>query len=80
MIADAVSEVLTLQAGDIEDTPDFGSGAGKVKILLDINRVFAGAGSGLPRIVVSSLVKDFVVCPRLTACFPKGGAEDESCC
>ncbi len=26
VIVDAVSEVLTLQAGDIEDTPDFGSG------------------------------------------------------
>src|SRR5579864_9261992 len=26
IIVDGVSEVLTLQAGDIEDTPDFGSG------------------------------------------------------
>jgi purine-binding chemotaxis protein CheW len=47
-IVDEVSEVLTLTPADIEDTPDFGSGAttryilgmakvkGKVKILLDI--------------------------------------------
>ena len=53
VIVDAVSEVLTLQAGDIEDTPDFGSGVatpyllgmakikGKVKILLDINMVLS---------------------------------------
>jgi purine-binding chemotaxis protein CheW len=51
VIVDAVSEVLTLQASDIEDTPDFGSGVaipyllgmakvkGQVKILVDINRV-----------------------------------------
>jgi purine-binding chemotaxis protein CheW len=62
VIVDEVSEVLTLQAGDIENTPDFGSGVaipyllglakikGKVKILLDINRVLsveeaAGLGS-----------------------------------
>jgi purine-binding chemotaxis protein CheW len=62
VIVDAVSEVLTLQASDIENTPDFGSGVaipyllgmakikGKVKILLDINRVLsveeaAGLGS-----------------------------------
>jgi purine-binding chemotaxis protein CheW len=49
VIVDAVSEVLNLQASDIEDTPDFGTGValpyllgmakikGKVKILLDIN-------------------------------------------
>ncbi len=49
VIVDAVSEVLNLQATDIEDTPDFGTGValpyllgmakvkGKVKILLDIN-------------------------------------------
>jgi purine-binding chemotaxis protein CheW len=49
VIVDAVSEVLTLQPSDIEDTPDFGTGValpyllgmakikGKVKILLDIN-------------------------------------------
>jgi purine-binding chemotaxis protein CheW len=51
IIVDCVSEVLTLQTTDIEDTPDFGSGVetpyllgmakikGKVKILLDINMV-----------------------------------------
>jgi purine-binding chemotaxis protein CheW len=61
-IVDQLSEVLTLQAGDIENTPDSGSGVaipyllgmakikGKVKILLDINRVLpvqeaAGLGS-----------------------------------
>ena len=48
---DEVSEVLTMAAGDIEDTPDFGANVetgyilgmakikGKVKILLDINEV-----------------------------------------
>jgi purine-binding chemotaxis protein CheW len=53
IIVDGVSEVLTLQASDIEDTPDFGYGVeipylmgmakikGKVKILLDINMVFS---------------------------------------
>lgn len=52
IIVDGVSEVLTLQASEIEDTPDFGNGAetpyilgmakikNRVKILLDINRVF----------------------------------------
>jgi purine-binding chemotaxis protein CheW len=52
IIVDGVSEVLTLLAADIEDTPDFGNGIetpyilgmakikSKVKILLDINRVF----------------------------------------
>lgn len=51
IIVDEVSEVVTMSAGDIEDTPDFGSGAdtayilgmakikGKVKILLDIDQV-----------------------------------------
>lgn len=51
IIVDGVSEVLTLQAADIEDTPDFGNGVetpyilgmakikNKVKILLDINMV-----------------------------------------
>ena len=51
IIVDAVSEVLNLTAGDIENTPDFGRGAevpyllgmanvkDKVKILLDIDRV-----------------------------------------
>jgi purine-binding chemotaxis protein CheW len=53
VIVDAVSEVLTLQSGEIENTPDFGSGVatpyllgmakikGKVKILLDIDKVLA---------------------------------------
>ena len=55
IIVDAVSEVLNLVAGDIEDTPDFGDGCGssamyllgmakvkgKVKILLDIDRVLS---------------------------------------
>lgn len=55
IIVDAVSEVLNLAAADIEDTPDFGDGAnsaasyllgmakvkGKVKILLDIDRVLS---------------------------------------
>jgi len=51
IIVDGVSEVLTIQSSDIEDTPDFGMGVatpyllglakikGKVKILLDIDRV-----------------------------------------
>lgn len=51
IVVDEVSEVLTMSAGDIEDTPDFGSSVatdyilgmakikGKVKILLDIDRV-----------------------------------------
>jgi purine-binding chemotaxis protein CheW len=54
VIVDAVSEVLNLQAADIEDTPDFGPGValpyllgmakikGKVKILLDIQAALAG--------------------------------------
>jgi purine-binding chemotaxis protein CheW len=53
VIVDAVSEVLTLQPGEIENTPDFGSGVatpyllglakikGKVKILLDIEVVLS---------------------------------------
>lgn len=53
VIVDAVSEVLTLQGSEIEDTPDFGSGVatpyllgmakikGKVKILLDIDRLLS---------------------------------------
>ncbi len=61
IIVDGVSEVLTLQAADIEDTPDFGNGVetpyilgmakikGKVKILLDINMVLtAQEMQGLP--------------------------------
>ncbi len=51
IIVDGVAEVLTLNAADIEDTPDFGPGVvtpylrgmakvkGKVKILLDIDQV-----------------------------------------
>jgi purine-binding chemotaxis protein CheW len=51
VVVDEVSEVLTMQGADIEDTPDFGRGVatpyllgmakikGKVKILLDINMV-----------------------------------------
>jgi len=55
IVVDEVSEVLNLAAGDIEDTPDFGDGTGsatsyllgmakvkgKVKILLDIDRVLS---------------------------------------
>jgi purine-binding chemotaxis protein CheW len=51
---DGVAEVLNLAPSDIEDTPDFGDGSatpyllgmakvkGKVKILLEIERVLAG--------------------------------------
>lgn len=56
IVVDEVSEVLNLSAADIEDTPDFGTGThlagsyllgmakvkGKVKILLDIDRVLNG--------------------------------------
>jgi len=53
VIVDEVSEVLSLQAADIEDTPDFGRGVatpyllgmaktkGKVVVLLDINRLMS---------------------------------------
>ena len=53
VVVDEVSEVVTLASADIEDTPDFGRGIstpyilgmakakGKVKILLDINRVMS---------------------------------------
>jgi len=53
VVVDEVCEVVTLQSGDIEDTPDFGHGVatpyllgmakqkGKVKILLDINKVMS---------------------------------------
>ncbi|HLH19403.1 MAG TPA: chemotaxis protein CheW [Bryobacteraceae bacterium] len=53
VVVDGVSEVLTLSASEIEDTPDFGEGfaahyllgmakvKGKVKILLDIDRVLS---------------------------------------
>jgi purine-binding chemotaxis protein CheW len=55
VIVDGVSEVLTIAVSDIEDTPDFGSGAptpyllglakikNKVKILLDIDQVAGSA-------------------------------------
>ena len=51
LVVDGVSEVLSISGGDIEDTPDFGSGThspyllgmakikGRVKILLDIDQV-----------------------------------------
>jgi len=53
VIVDQVSEVLSLQVADIEDTPDFGRGVvtpyllgmaktkGKVIVLLDINRLMS---------------------------------------
>jgi len=53
IVVDGVSEVLNLAGGDIEDTPEFGSGVvtpyilgmakskGKVKILLDIDQVLS---------------------------------------
>jgi purine-binding chemotaxis protein CheW len=53
IVVDCVSEVLNLAASDIEDTPDFGEevstryllgmakSKGKVKILLDIDRVLS---------------------------------------
>lgn len=53
LIVDGVSEVLNLNAGDIEDTPDFGRGIetpyilgmaktkGKVRMLLDIEQVLS---------------------------------------
>jgi len=55
IVVDGVAEVLNLSAADIEDTPDFGDGTsapyllgmakvkGKVKILLEIDRVLATA-------------------------------------
>jgi purine-binding chemotaxis protein CheW len=65
IIVDGVSEVVTLAAGDIEDTPDFGRGVatpyllgmakikGAVKILLDINMVMtASEFSGLADVTV----------------------------
>jgi len=54
IVVDGVAEVLNLATADIEDTPNFGSGAdssyllgmakvkGKVKILLDIDQVLGG--------------------------------------
>ena len=53
IVVDAVSEVMNIKAGDIEDTPNFGSSlntdyilgvaktGGKVKILLDIAKVLS---------------------------------------
>jgi purine-binding chemotaxis protein CheW len=53
VIVDGVNEVLTMQEGEIEDTPQFGDDLrvdyilgmakikGKVKILLDIDRVLS---------------------------------------
>lgn len=53
LIVDSVEEVVTLSAGDIEPTPDFGANAniayllgmakvkGQVKMLLDLDRVIA---------------------------------------
>ena len=53
IVVDGVSEVLNLAGGDIEDTPEFGSGVvtpyilgmakskGTVKILLDIDQVLS---------------------------------------
>jgi purine-binding chemotaxis protein CheW len=53
IVVDGVAEVLNLAVADIEDTPDFGDGTttpyllgmakvkGKVKILLEIDRVLA---------------------------------------
>jgi purine-binding chemotaxis protein CheW len=55
LIVDGVSEVLNITGAEIEDTPDFGSGTpapyllcmakikGKVKILLDIDKVMESA-------------------------------------
>lgn len=54
LVVDAVSEVANIRGGEIEDTPNFGSGnqagyikgmakiAGGVKILLDIDRILTG--------------------------------------
>jgi purine-binding chemotaxis protein CheW len=54
IIVDEVSEVLSMNAADIEDTPDFGASVdtgyilgmakvkGRVKILLDIDKVLSG--------------------------------------
>ncbi|MFZ5450995.1 MAG: chemotaxis protein CheW [Thermodesulfobacteriota bacterium] len=54
LVVDAVSEVANIKGGEIEETPNFGSGnhigfikgmakiAGGVKILLDIDRILTG--------------------------------------
>jgi len=59
IVVDGVVEVLNLAAADIEDTPDFGNGAaapcllgmakvkGKVKILLDIDKVLTSQDLGV---------------------------------
>jgi purine-binding chemotaxis protein CheW len=59
IVVDAVSEVMNIKAGDIEDTPNFGSRlnteyilgmakiGGKVKILLDIGNVLNSEGLSL---------------------------------
>ncbi|MFY9723969.1 MAG: chemotaxis protein CheW [Bryobacteraceae bacterium] len=58
IVVDGVAEVLNLAVGDIEDTPDFGNGTatpyllgmakvkGKVKILLEIDRVLTSRELG----------------------------------
>lgn len=58
VVVDAVSDVLNIVPGDIEDTPDFGSGRttpyllgmaklkGKVKILLDIDQIVRAGDLG----------------------------------
>ena len=58
IIVDEVSEVMNLAAGDIQNTPDFGSETappyllgmanikGRVKILLDIDEILTGADMG----------------------------------
>lgn len=57
VVVDAVSEVLTIAVGEIEATPDFGEQVntefmkgvakikGKVKFLLDLDRIFGGIAS-----------------------------------
>jgi purine-binding chemotaxis protein CheW len=57
VVVDAVSEVLTITANEIESTPDFGDhvntefmkgvakSKGRVKFLLDLDRIFGGAAS-----------------------------------
>jgi purine-binding chemotaxis protein CheW len=57
VVVDAVSEVLTITADEIEATPDFGEHVntdfmmgvakikGRVKFLLDLDRIFGGAAS-----------------------------------
>jgi len=57
VVVDAVSEVLTITADEIEETPDFGEHVntefikgvakikGRVKFLLDLDRIFGGLAS-----------------------------------